>query len=163
MNIRKAYKSEIKSILNFIWNVFLEFKDEDCLDTGLAAFKRHINYELNLDLFKKGRLNFYVCSTNQYIVGVIAVRDKNHISMLYVDGKFHCRGIASQLIKSIIEDIRLDNTISRITVNSSHYAIGFYHKLGFIDMDKEQIIDEIRFTPMHLALLDSCHNNNRNL
>ena len=34
------------------------------------------------------------------------------------------------------------------TVNSSPYAVPVYHKLGFIDMDSEQLSDGIRFTPM---------------
>ena len=35
-----------------------------------------------------------------------------------------------------------------ITVNSSRYAVGFYHKLGFTDVEKEQLTDGIRYTPM---------------
>ena len=34
------------------------------------------------------------------------------------------------------------------TVNSSPYAVPVYHKLGFIDMDSEQLADGMRFTPM---------------
>ena len=35
-----------------------------------------------------------------------------------------------------------------MTVNSSRYAVGFYEKLGFIPLDKEQIANGIKFTPM---------------
>lgn len=36
----------------------------------------------------------------------------------------------------------------RVTVNASHFAIPIYHKLGFIDTDKEQTVNGLRFTPM---------------
>lgn len=36
----------------------------------------------------------------------------------------------------------------RMTVNASPYAIPVYRKLGFIDIDVEQVINGIRFTPM---------------
>lgn len=39
-------------------------------------------------------------------------------------------------------------TFFAITVNSSPYAVPVYHKLGFVDMDVEQISDGMRYTPM---------------
>jgi len=44
------------------------------------------------------------------------------------------------------------NKISNITVNSSPYALEVYHRLGFIDKDREQTVDGIRFTPMACLL-----------
>ena len=40
----------------------------------------------------------------------------------------------------------------KVTVNASPYAVGFYHKLGFTDMEKEKEEDGVRFTPMSLIL-----------
>ena len=148
MDIRKIKEVEIKSVLDFIWTVFLKFKDKDCLDVGIAAFKKHIDYDSNLELFFNKRLCFYGCFIDKHLAGAISVRDGNHICMLYVDSKFQHRGIATQLINTIVENIRLNTTFSYITVNSSHYAIDFYHKIGFVDQGEEQMIDEIRFTPM---------------
>lgn len=36
----------------------------------------------------------------------------------------------------------------KLTVNSSPYAVPVYYKLGFCDVDKEQVVNGLRFTPM---------------
>lgn len=40
----------------------------------------------------------------------------------------------------------------KMTVNSSSYAISIYHKLGFYDSDKEQVVNGLRFTPMTIEI-----------
>ena len=42
--------------------------------------------------------------------------------------------------------------LSEITVNAAPYAVGFYHKIGFIDLEKEKTTDGIRYTPMIIHL-----------
>jgi len=38
-----------------------------------------------------------------------------------------------------------------ITVNSSPYAAKIYRKLGFVDMDAEQMTNGIRYVPMRFT------------
>ena len=42
--------------------------------------------------------------------------------------------------------------ITHVTVNASPYAVGFYHKIGFMDVSEEIEKDGIRFTPMRMEL-----------
>ena len=43
-------------------------------------------------------------------------------------------------------------TLLLLTVNSAPFAIDFYHKIGFKDTGKEQIVDGIKFLPMQLSI-----------
>ena len=56
------------------------------------------------------------------------------------------KGIGKRLFLYMLKD----NQPEKLTVNSSPYAVPVYHKLGFCDVDEEQIVNGIRFTPMEL-------------
>jgi predicted GNAT family N-acyltransferase len=60
-------------------------------------------------------------------------------------------GVASALIKRFFRDASKSG-ITHVTVNSSPYAVGFYHKIGFTDVREEIEKDGIRFTPMSIEL-----------
>ena len=97
----------------------------------------------------QGEMKFYGCYLNQYLIGVIALRTGQHISLLFVRGKFHHLGVATKLMKVVENEVLAQNPkIRAITVNASPYAVGFYEKNGFVTLDKEQKADGIRFTPM---------------
>ena len=97
----------------------------------------------------QGEMKFYGCYLNQYLIGVIALRTGQHISLLFGRGKFHHLGVATKLMKVVENEVLAQNPkIRAITVNASPYAVGFYEKNGFTALDKEQEADGIRFTPM---------------
>lgn len=90
-------------------------------------------------------LKIYGAYLNNKIVGVIATRNNgNHISLFFVDGKYHRQGIGRKLFETILQK----STGEKITVNSSSYAVEVYKKLDFESDTDEQIVDGIRFTPM---------------
>ena len=94
-------------------------------------------------------LTFYGMYDNEKIIGVIATRNNgNHITLFFVDGKYHKKGIGKKLFEKVLKNA----TSKVITVNSSVYAVEVYHKLGFIDADTEKVDNGIRFTPMKLIL-----------
>ena len=57
----------------------------------------------------------------------------------------------SALLKRYIKDASKAG-ITHVTVNSSPYAVDFYHKIGFVDVREEIERDGIRFTPMRMEL-----------
>ena len=67
-----------------------------------------------------------------------------HIALFFVKGEYHGRGIGNQLFKTVLQMCPAGS----MTVNSSPYAVPIYHHLGFHDMDKEQAVNGLRFTPM---------------
>ena len=53
---------------------------------------------------------------------------------------------------SAFEEYVLGQGRDRITVNASPYGIPFYHKLGFSDIDREQVVGGMTITPMRKML-----------
>ena len=82
------------------------------------------------------------------IIGIISLRNNNHISLLFVEENYHKKGIGTKLIQELAKYLTTEEGITRMTVNAAPYAIGFYHKIGFADTDTEQENDGIRYTPM---------------
>ncbi len=147
MEIIKLKKSHIRNVLELVWAVFQEFEAPDYSRQGIEEFRKFISYNSIIEKFDKGEMCFWGCIDNDNLTGVIATRGVNHICMLFVNKKYHRRGIARSLFETV-EEICKSQDINKITVNSSPYAIEFYHRLGFFDSDKEQTVDGIRFTPM---------------
>jgi ribosomal protein S18 acetylase RimI-like enzyme len=85
-------------------------------------------------------------------VGMLSVREKKHISLLCVDEKYHRHGVASALLTFVKRYAIEEEGVDRLTVNSSPYAVEFYHKKGFKNLQGETVADGIRFTPMELLL-----------
>lgn len=133
-------KNELVAAINLIWETFLQFEAPEYSDEGIQSFSHLIE---NDDIVAS--LEFWGSYENGELRGVIATKEnRKHICFFFVKSKYHRHGIGKKLWENI-----LNNSNHPIyTVNSSPYAVPFYHKLGFIDMDREQLADGIRFTPM---------------
>ena len=63
---------------------------------------------------------------NGIIIGFIAFKRGNHLSLLFVRREFSRQGIARQLFTRSTKDLE------EITVNAAETAIDFYQKIGFV-------------------------------
>lgn len=140
MIIKKISKSEMKEALNLVWNVFLEYEAIDYSEDGVKEFKKSIE---DLDWIEAREL-YGAFDENNKIVGVIATKDITHIALFFVDGKFHRKGIG----RGLFNKVKSLNSKGFFTVNSSPYAHEIYRHLGFVDTNKEQCINGLRFYPM---------------
>lgn len=137
MKIREIKEEELSSALDLVWKVFLKYEAPSYPNEGIEEFRSFLNSSEEIS-----KLNIYACFKDEEIIGVIAIRE-SHISLFFVDDKYHRIGIGRKLfdhIRSIVSQA--------ITVNSSPYAVEVYHKLGFTDTDKEQMTNGIIYTPM---------------
>lgn len=148
VNIIKLKKENIKSSLDLVWSVFQEFESPDYSVEGIEEFRKFISYDSIVEKFDNGELCFWGCMDDGYLTGVIATRGVNHICLLFVKKDYHKRGIARSLFETVKEICIKQGNVSKITVNSSPYAVKVYHRLGFVDIDKEQVVNGIKFTPM---------------
>ena len=71
-----------------------------------------------------------------------------HINLLFVLEEYQHNGIARALYNLVIEKCKNVDT-KKVTVNSSPYAHNVYLKFGFIDNNKMQEVDGIKFYPMY--------------
>ncbi|MCY6370704.1 GNAT family N-acetyltransferase [Clostridium ganghwense] len=143
---------ELERVLALVYNVFMEFEAPDYSEQGIKAFGDFIEFNSIKNMIQDNILNFWVCYDKEKIVGVIATKKVSHICMLFVDKNYHRKGIARNLFETILSTVKNNPKIKEITVNSSPYAVEFYHKLGFKDVNSEQNVDGIRFTPMKLKI-----------
>jgi len=82
------------------------------------------------------------------LVGMITLRDKTHISLLFVEKSCHRKGIGRALIARMADYVRRTSGCRRLTVNASPYGTAFYHRIGFRDLESERRQNGIIFTPM---------------
>ena len=153
MQVCRLREDNLRDALELVWEVFDEFEAPDYEEMGVKTFQHFIEYHAMRDRLDKGEMKMWGCYQNSYLVGVMALREGQHISLLFVRKRFHHLGIASRLVRIAISDVKASKPeIPQITVNSSPYAVGFYKAVGFAALGPEEKRDGIRYTPMRRSL-----------
>ena len=138
MEIRELKNCELEDALKLVWEVFSEYEVPEYSEEGINEFWSFIHDTSELE-----KLRIYGAFDDDKILGVLAVR-KEHISLFFVDQKYHRKGIGKALFNCFIGNTKE----KEVTVNSSPYAVKAYEKLGFSSIDKEQIRNGIKYVPM---------------
>ncbi|MFS0777822.1 GNAT family N-acetyltransferase [Neobacillus sp. 3P2-tot-E-2] len=152
MEIIKLNKNHIENALDLVWTVFLEFEAPDYSPQGIEEFKKFISIDSMIKQFEKEEITFWGCIINNVLTGVIATRGSNHICLLFVNKDYHRQGIGKRLFHTVLEECKRNSNCNNITVNSSPYAVEVYHRLGFVNLDQEQTVNGLRFTPMSYSI-----------
>ena len=153
MQICRLGPERLKGALELVWEVFEEYEAPDYEEMGVKTFRHFIEYSSIVEKVNAGEMKFWGCYQNNFLVGVVAIREGQHISLLFVRGKFHHLGAGTMLVNAAIADIASGNPENPVvTVNSSPYAVEFYKAVGFEPLDEEQKADGIRYTPMRRPL-----------
>lgn len=149
-DIRKVQSGEVDEALRLALEVFMEFEAPDYKPEGIETFKSFIGNERLIQGFKRGTAPMYAAFDNGKIIGVIGMREnKTHINLVFVKKEYHRRGIATEIFRFMLHDLREENpSLSEITLNSSPYGLPFYLHLGFAPQSGELEEDGIRYTPM---------------
>ena len=150
--VRCAYHSDWDGAMKLAWDTFVRFDAPDYSQEGIENFYKFVNDDMLRKMFVAGHYQLFVAVDEDRYVGMLSLREKKHISLLFVDEKYHKHGVASALLTFVCRYAVLEEGIDRLTVNASPYAVDFYHKKGFRDLQGETIADGIRFTPMELLL-----------
>ncbi len=149
--IRPIRDEEWGDTMALVWRVFLRYEVEDYSTEGVNNFRDFIADDTLYMMFRQGVYRVFGCFEGPKICGMISVRSGNHISLLFVDEKSQRQGIGANLMRYLC-DCLVEEGQSRVTVNSSPYAVGFYHRMGFTDTDVVQYSQGISFTPMEFIL-----------
>lgn len=100
-----------------------------------------------------GEFRYHVVEIDGQIRGAVAIRDASHLYHLFVDERFHRRGIARRLWEAASAAARDAGNPGRFTVNSSLVARPVYESFGFVADGEEVRKDGVAFVPM---TLDTC-------
>ena len=156
------------------WRVFRQFDAQDYSVEGCDSFLRFISDNMLRRMFVLGRYRMYVAKDAGQIVGLITLREHNHISLVFVDERYQHTGIGRALIDCVMDYLckrkvlPLDNEEDKIldvlyeiepgdfcTVNSAPYACDFYKKLGFVPDGEAFEREGIISYPMKLQAFSS--------
>ncbi len=151
-DIRRLKKNEWDMAMQLAWDTFLVYEAPDYNSEGIKNFHEFVKGDELKNMFMLGE--YYTLGAfdeNDVIVGILGIRKHWHISLLFVEPALHHQGIATGLLKRAFSDAA-EEGIKEMTVFSAPFAIEFYHKLGFTDLDDEKTADGIRYTPMKIEL-----------
>lgn len=150
--IRNAYRDEWEDAMALAWRTFLRFEADVYSPEGVKNFENFITDSTLYRMFVVGSYQLFVALDGKKIVGMLTLRDGTHISLLFVDEKYHRRGIGRALLQYMSNYLLTEVQAFRVTVNSSPYGVGFYHRLGFRDLRPQEKKDGIIYTPMEFIL-----------
>jgi GNAT superfamily N-acetyltransferase len=145
---REIFKGEEEDVCHLITDCFGEFVAPGYSEEGIMEFAKYVNPK-----FTEYRLthNHFILLAldNGIIVGVIEVRNNNHVSLFFVRKGYQNKGIGKKLHELAINKCKtLRPDVTTIDVHSSPYAVPIYEKLGFLKVSDEQIENGMRYTPM---------------
>lgn len=150
--IKKVDFNEIEQALSLVMDVFMEFDAPDYGEEGVETFRTNIIESKDFkNCFKTGEQVMFGAFIDNKIIGIISISCRNHISLLFVDKKYHKMGIATKLFNSLTKELGLKKG-DKIKLNSSPYAIEFYSRIGFVSTDTCKTKDGISYTPMEISL-----------
>ena len=149
MYYAKFKTGQEKLVFELVWDVFNKFEAPDYPQEGINTFKEFIAPDNLKDMVCNHGFEIYCCFENDKLVGVLAFRDRSHISLLFVHEEYHQQGIAKTLLGNALEELQAsDISIKKITVNSSPYAKEIYERMGFMATSEMQQQNGILFIPM---------------
>jgi len=136
---------------NLVEKVFNEFVASDYSSEGIETFFRLVNVAYIESLESRNGF-MYGAFNGDRLVGVLAVRDRNYISLFFIDSDFQGMGFGRKLFDVVRKEIALNGEFV-INVHSSPFAVPIYETFGFSKIDIEQCEAGIRYTPMQLKLV----------
>lgn len=151
-DFRWAREDEWKSAMIMVWKTFMSFDSPDYSEEGVKEFFEFITDDDIYKAFLKGTYRVMLALDGDRIIGVGSIRNMNVLSLLFVDGEYHHKGVGSVLIELLGDYVKRRNGELLFKVKSSPYAVGFYKEQGFYATGEEQVKAGIRVTPMEKRL-----------
>ena len=152
MIYRPMKPGEETEVCSLITRVFSSFVAPQYSQEGIDEFLRYAEPKA---MAARAETNHFILVTElkSSIVGMIEVRDSDHICLFFVEGRLQRHGIARELLRRALEIcLRNKASLSKISVNSSPNAVEAYKTLGFQAEGPEQTKNGIRFVPMSLNM-----------
>lgn len=148
MEIRSIRQREWEDAMQLAWNTFLIYEAPDYSEEGVKHFKEFVKGKDLKKMFLEGQYRAFGAFEKSLLVGILTVRNRSHISLLFVDAEWHRKGVGTALIQRLFQFERDEMGVCEVTVNAAPYAIEFYRKMGFSELEEEKLTDGIRYTPM---------------
>ena len=137
--VRRLPPELLPAACELVWQVFCRFEAPEYSQEGIAEFQKTLENMVALRY-----MPFYGAFHGGELVGVLAMRKPQHISLFFVKETWRGQGVG----RLLFDAMRRDYAQQVFTVNASPYAVEIYRHLGFVPTDSEQVTNGIRYTPM---------------
>lgn len=147
LRIETMQAGEEKAIIGLIMENYDKNVARYCSEEGNSIFYDYLNIN---DFITRNKNNHFtlVAKENENIVGMIEVRNNDHISLFFVKNELRGHEIGRQLFDKAIETIKANSSTTEITVNSSPNSVIIYQQLRFKKVSEERSYKGLRYTPM---------------
>lgn len=146
--IRWARESEWAPAMKMIWRTFLQYDGKDYTQEGIRNFFEFITDDDLYTAFLRGEYQLMVALEKGRIIGAGSLRNRNHLSLLFVDGDYHHLGVGSTILIRLCDYLEREMGERYISLRAAPYAVDFYRKLGFRTVRPEEEYSGIRVTTM---------------
>lgn len=146
--IRWARESEWSPAMQMIWKTFLKYEGNDYSPEGVRHFFEFITDDDLYISFLKGEYQMMVALAGGEVIGAGSIRSRNHLSLLFVDERFHHMGVGSAILGKLCNYLKTEAGECRMSLQASPYAVDFYRKQGFCQVKPEMEYSGIRVTAM---------------
>lgn len=136
----------IQEISNLVLTSFDKYIAKDYSKDGQNTFYSFFNNGNLLLNILENKDFIIIAKEGKKIVGLLTTRGKTHISLLFVDENYHGRGIAKNLLNTLLKN----SETNTLTVNSSPFGEKIYQQLGFSVTGLMTEKDGIKSIPMCL-------------
>ncbi len=150
--VRWARESEWSPAMKLVWKTFLQYEGKDYTQEGIRHF---FDFITNGDLyvsFLKGEYQMMVALMDRKIIGVGTLRGGNYLSLLFVDERYHHMGVGSAILGRLCDYLKTEAGQQYISLQAAPYAVDFYKKQGFLQIQPEMEFAGIRVTTMKKQL-----------
>jgi len=120
--VRWAKEEEWSPSMKMIWKTFLKYEGEDYTQEGIRNFFDFISDDNLYCAFLRGDYQLLVALDGQRVIGAASIRNRNHLSLLFVDEQYHHQGVGRALMKRLCEYLKTEAGERYISLKAAPYA-----------------------------------------
>ncbi len=148
--IRLAMDDDIAPALDLAWRMFVKYDSRDYGVEHTERMRKAIKDRLK-DLSIYTQRLMVVTLVDDKVVGMLETYGTNRISLLFVDGEYQRKGIATAMMSKMASELKMRG-YDKMVLNSSPYGLPFYKHFGFTVEEEEKNVDTPWKTPMSYIL-----------
>lgn len=152
VNYRQMRHGEESQVVDLVSRVFYQYVAPLYSNEGVTEFMNYADASALADRMQ-GNNFVLIAALHNEIIGIIEIRENNHIALFFVAPEHQRKGVGRELLKKAVHAGIVSNPeLTEITVNASPNAVSAYRALGFIEMAEEKTSHGIRFVQMSLEV-----------
>jgi len=148
LQIRPALLDEWETAMALAWRTFQKHVAYEYTPEGIRNFEDFVTDQTLKRMFVVGQYRLFCAFYDKDMIGMISLRNQTHISLLFVEGKFHKQGVGARLVQYLAHYLKEELGEGGMTVDAAPNAEVFYYKMGFVDTRPREAKGGITYTPM---------------